>query len=381
MIKLFKNATEYTPQYLGTKDVLVCSDKISHIEDNINLADASEVEVIDTKGYILTPGFVDSLVHITGGGGEGGFSTRTREMEVDDAVRAGVTTLIGVLGTDSITRSLENLLAKTYALNHQGLSVFCYTGSYHTPAVTITGSVTKDIMLFEKVIGLGEVAIADHRSSQLSSAELAKFASEVRVGGMLSGKAGIVSVHVGDEPSRLQILHDVADLTDVPITQFYPTHINRNPSLFEAGLKFAERGGYIDFTTSTNDQILAAGELKAAEALSLAVNRGISIERITMSSDGNASLPTFNSQGELTGLEMGEVKSLHTAFVEAVKNYDVPFEIALASITSSPADILALKTKGRIKVGNDADINLLCEKTLDVKTVYSKGKKILKANS
>ena len=189
-------------------------------------------------------------------------------MNVSEAIVGGVTTVIGVLGTDSITRSLENLLAKSYALEEQGISVFSYTGSYHLPAVTITESVTKDIMLIDKFIGIGEVAIADHRGSQLSVQELAKAASEARVGGMLSGKVGIVSIHVGDGERGLSLLHQVAEETDIPLAQFYPTHINRTAKLLEQGIELAKAGGYIDFTTSTNEQILASGEVKAAEAFS-----------------------------------------------------------------------------------------------------------------
>ena len=137
-MQLIKNAQVYAPMYLGKKDVLLGGGKILAIEDTIELSANSFITVIDASGLILTPGFVDSLVHITGGGGEGGYTTRTPEMHINDAIKGGVTTVIGVLGTDAQTRSLENLLAKAYALEEQGLSVFCYTGSYHLPMVTIT---------------------------------------------------------------------------------------------------------------------------------------------------------------------------------------------------------------------------------------------------
>jgi len=379
-MKLIKNAQVFAPQDLGRKDLLIAAGKIIAIEDNISIDLPDLVEVIDATGKLVTPGFVDSLVHITGGGGEGGYATRTPEMNVEEAFAGGVTTVIGVLGTDAETRSLENLLAKAYGLEEQGLSVFCHTGSYHFPMVTVSGSVKRDIMLIEKFIGVGEVAIADHRSSQMTPEELARLASEARVAGMLAGKSGIVSIHVGDEPAKLSKLQRVVEQTDIPISQFYPTHINRSASLLEAGFEFAKQGGYIDFTTSTTEQIIAQGEVPAAKALALAIEKGVAISQLTMSSDGNASLPTFDQHGSLIELTVGQVKSLHQSMVAAVKQYYLPFELALTSITQSPAKLLKLENKGVLAVGNDADINVLNNESLAIEMVIAKGKKVVENN-
>ncbi len=375
-MKLIRNAQVYSPTSLGIKDVLIAANKIIAIEDDLSHMTNELTEVIDASGQILTPGFVDSLVHITGGGGEGGYATRTPEMHVDEAFIGGVTTVIGALGTDAETRSLENLLAKTYGLEEQGLSAYCYTGSYHFPMVSITESVKRDIMLIEKFIGVGEVAIADHRSSQMSVAEMARVASEARVGGMLAGKKGIVSIHVGDEPAKLSKLTRVVEQTDIPISQFYPTHINRNKALLEAGFDYAKQGGNLDFTTSTTEQIIEQGETPAAKALAMALAEGIDISQLTMSSDGNASLPTFDEHGQLIELEVGRVSSLHQSMVDAVLVHQVPLALALASITKSPANILSLMQKGQIKVGNDADVNLLDATTLAIKHVIAKGQSV-----
>jgi len=377
-MKLIKNAQVFSPVPLGQKDVLIAANKIIAIEDDLSHMANDLTEVINASGQILTPGFVDSLVHITGGGGEGGYTTRTPEMHINEAFIGGVTTVIGVLGTDAETRSLENLLAKAYGLEEQGLSVFCYTGSYHYPMVTITESIKRDIMLIEKFIGVGEVAIADHRSSHLNPTELARLASEARVAGMLSGKSGIVSIHVGDESGKLSKLQRVVEQSDIPIRQFYPTHINRNESLLHAGFEFADQGGFIDFTTSTTEQIIAQGEIPAAQALALALKKGIDIKQLTMSSDGNASLPIFDEQGKLIELQVGQVRSLHQSMVDAVLLHKVPLELALSAITSSPAGILQLNNKGQLVVGVDADLNLLDSESLAVKTVIAKGKQVIR---
>ena len=377
-MKLFKQVEVFSPQSIGIKDVLVAGDKIIAVEDTITNMDAPFIEVVRCENQILVPGFVDSLVHISGGGGEGGYATRTPEMDIKEAFIGGVTTVIGALGTDAESRSLENLLAKAHGLDEQGLSVYCHTGSYHFPMVSILSSVKRDIMFIDKFIGVGEVAIADHRSSQMTAEEMARVASKARIGGMLSGKAGVVSIHVGDETDQLTLLHKVIEGFDIPITQFYPTHINRTELTLQAGFEFAKQGGQIDFTTSTTPQIIEQGEIPAAKALARAINEGIGIEHITMSSDGNASLPIFDEKGQLIDLQVGRVKSLHQSMVDAVQQYGVDFQLALSAITSSPSDILKLKYKGRIAVNKDADINLLDKDTLAVRHVFAKGKHVFK---
>ncbi|MDN3651605.1 beta-aspartyl-peptidase [Thalassotalea ponticola] len=372
-MKLFKQAHVLTPESIGIKDVLVSGSRIVAIDDNIDIKATHGLEVVDCTGKYLVPGFVDSLVHISGGGGEGGFTTRTPQMPFADAVKGGVTSLIGVLGTDAITRSLEDLLAKAKALKSNGLSVYCHTGNYHYPVVTITGSVEKDIMLIDEFIGVGEIAIADHRGSQLSWQELARIAAQARVGGMLAGKGGKVSIHVGDGKDGLNILHQVAKYSDIALAQFYPTHINRTESVLKQGFALAKAGGFIDFTTSTTEQILADGEVAAPLALKQALDHGVAVGQITMSSDGNASLPVFDKQGKLIDLQIGQVTSLHQAFVDAVKEHDVEISSALKTITLNPARILGLAHKGQLAKGCDADIAILDCKTLAVEQVYAMG--------
>ena len=372
MITLLRNVNVYSPTHLGMNDILIANDKIAAIAPAIHLS-SDAVRVIDGQGLAAMPGLVDSLVHITGGGGEGGFHTRTPEMQLTEASLHGVTTVIGALGTDATTRSLEELVAKAKALNYEGISAYCYTGSYHLPPPTITGSVTKDIMLIDPIIGIGEVAIAEHRSSQPTVTELAKVAAEASVGGMLSNKKGIVSIHTGDSEEKLQMLHRVVDESDIPAHQFYPTHINRNQSLLEAGKAWAQRGGYIDMTTSTNAQFIAEGEIPAADAIAWCLQQGISATQLTMSSDGNASLPVFDNHGQLVGLEVGRVASLFNAFSTLASTSGVSMEQAIRTVSTSSADILKLPTKGRLIAGSDADIVLFDATTFDIHHVFAKG--------
>ncbi|MGM0835046.1 MAG: beta-aspartyl-peptidase [Bacillota bacterium] len=375
MLKLIKNVHVYAPENLGRKDVLLIGDKIGAVEDEITLqTNLQNIELIDGEGQLLVPGFIDAHVHITGGGGEGSYHTRTPELMLTDATTSGITTLVGVLGTDGTTRTMASLIAKARALEEEGISCYVHTGSYQVPVKTLTDTIENDLILIDKIIGVGEIAIADHRSSQPTMEEIAKIAASARVGGMLSGKGGIVNIHVGESHSKLSLIEKVVEETDIPITQFYPTHINRNQKLFEAGIHFAKNGGYVDFTTSTVQRFLDQGEVSCSTGLKRMLEAGVPIQNITFTSDGQASLPEFNVQGELVGLQVGKVRSLFQAVKEAILQEGIPLEVAIRVITENPARILKLAQKGTVSTGKDADLVMLDPQTLTIQTVFAKGK-------
>ncbi|QCX32536.1 beta-aspartyl-peptidase [Caloramator sp. E03] len=375
MIKLIKGVKIFSPDYLGEGDILIICDKIGAVSKFIDIDKIAEVEleIIDGTNKIAVPGFIDSHVHISGGGGEGGYKTRTPEIMLSDLIIGGITTVVGCLGTDGITRSMEGLLAKARGLEEEGITAYIYTGSYRVPITTITGSVMKDIMLIDKVIGAGEIAISDHRSSQPTIDMIMQLVADARVAGILSGKAGIVNFHLGEGGRMLNYLHEIVIKTEIPYTQFLPTHINRNEQLLNEGIKFAKAGGFIDFTTSSDSVFWEKGEVKASKALKLCIEEGVDINHITFTSDGQGSLPMFNDKKEFIGLGIGKVTSLYYEVRDAIIEDNVPFEKAIRVITSNPAFLLKLKNKGRIEKGFDADIVLVDKETLDIDTVIAKG--------
>lgn len=378
-IKLFKNAHIISPQDSGVMDVLVAGHQIAALGIDLETGNSNlPVEVIDASGCYLVPGFVDSLVHFIGGGGEGGFASRTPEMQLTNATLGGVTTAIGVLGTDATTRTLTNLLAKAHALETEGITTYCHTGSYEIPCRTLMGSITDDLILIDKFIGVGEIAISDFRSSQPTIDEIRKVAAAAKVGGILSGKAGVVSVHVGSGESLLQPLWQAVTGTELKLSQFYPTHINRNEALFQAGIEFAKAGGVIDFTTSTTAYDVQHGEVAAAEALARALQAGVPAMNLTLSSDGNASLPIYNDDGELIGLEVGKVQSLYQVARQAVLEHQVALTDAITAITAAPAAVLGLKHKGHIAAGLDADLVLLDKTDFTIRDVFARGRQLVK---
>lgn len=377
MLTLLRNARLYAPASRGLCNLLISDRRIAAITAAHDLpASGSAVQEIDLGGRRIIPGLVDPLVHFIGGGGEGGFATRTPELALDEALASGGTTLIGALGTDALTRTPAALLGKARELAAGGLSTYCYTGSYQLPAVTVTDSVASDLMFIPEFIGVGEIAISDHRGSQPSWQELARLASEARTAGMLAGKAGIVFIHTGDADSRLEPLRDVARHSAIPLSQFYPTHINRTPPLFEDGLRLIREGGRIDLTTSTTPALLAEGEIAASEAVARALHARVDLSRVSLSSDANASLPQFDAGGRFVGLEPGRLGSLFTVLGECVNDHGIALEAALGCATTHAAEALGLATKGRIEVGNDADLLVLADEGWSIDEVWALGRRV-----
>lgn len=381
MITIIKNIKVYGPEFREVQDILLIGEKIAFIGSDISadFHNSIQVNVIDGEGKIAVPGFIDSHVHMLGGGGEGGYKTRTPEIMLTDLTSAGITTAVGCLGTDGVTRNMMSLLAKAKGLEEEGISAFIYTGSYQIPVRTLTGSIMEDLLAIDKIIGVGEIALSDHRSSQPTFDEFVRTAADARVGGMLSGKAGILDIHLGDGERGIEYIFRAIEETEIPITQFLPTHINRNPHLFEQGLNFARKGGYIDFTGSEEPELSEeAGEVSFGKGVRRLLEEGISDETFTLSSDAQGSLPIFNEKKEYIGLGVGSAKCLWKEIRHAILTEHIPLEIAMKAVTANPAKILKLAGKGRLENGYDADICILSEATMEIDTVIAKGQLMVK---
>ena len=375
---LIKNAVVYAPQYMGKKDVLIGGEKILKIAAELPDVAAYGVEVIDGSGKLLMPGLIDSHVHILGGGGEGGARTRTPEIMLSEIIRGGVTTVVGCLGTDGCTRTMSNLLAKAKGLEEEGITAYVYTGSYQVPVRTITGSIMDDIILFDRIIGTGEIAVSDHRSSQPTREEFEKLVAETRVGGILSAKAGVVNIHMGGGKRKMELLYDVLDRTEIPAVNMLPTHINRSLEMMQDGIAYAKKyGGCIDLTTSFDMEHATADEVKASRGLKMALEEGVSSDKITFSSDAQGSLPIFTPDGSFAGLGVGSITSLYQEMKDTVLKEGLSLETALMAVTSNPASVLRLVGKGRIEAGMDADLLLADQQTLEIDSVFAKGKQMM----
>lgn len=375
MFKLFKKAYVLAPEDLGLKDVLVVGNKIVMIENNIDCEEFKEcVEVYNLEGSYLVPGFIDQHVHMIGGGGEGGFATRTPEVMLSDLTTCGITSVVGVLGTDNVTRHMESLLAKARGLEEEGLSTWIYSGAYPGGNPNLTGSLRSDIILIDKIVG-GKVAMSDHRSAQPTKEDIMKLAAEARVGGMLSGKAGVLHIHMGEGQRKMDFLFKIAEETELMPSQFTPTHVNRNREVLEDGIKLAKAGAVIDLTcTGSSDN---SSFVKTYEAVKVCIDAGVPLDKITMSSDSNGSMPVFNEKKEIIGLAVASASGLLESVVDIVEQEVLSLAEAIKLITTNPANSLKLKNKGKIALSYDADLVVL-KQDLTIKHVFAKGKCMIK---
>lgn len=370
MIKLFKNAHVFAPEDLGIKDVLVVGDKICRIADKIEGYDAlQDAEIFELNGKILVPGYIDLHVHITGGGGEQGPASRVPESYLTAFTTNGITTVVGLLGTDGITRSLENLVAKARALTEEGITVYCLTSYYAYPPTTMTGSVEKDIAMITPMIGV-KVAVSDHRSSNPSGEDLIALGVQARRAGLISNTPGLVTLHMGSGKGKLDPLFYALDNSDLPAKNFLPTHMLRTDELIDEGVKLIQRGGYVDCTAGADDKEL---EVNAEKLFDLLHREGVSADHVSLSSDAFGSQPKFDTNGECIGLTYASPKYLHKT-VQSLVRRGMALTEALKPLTTTPAVLLAKEgCKGCICSGADADL-LVLDAELNICSVFAKGK-------
>ncbi len=356
---LLRNATVYAPEPLGLLDLLVGGERILWMgAAGLPMPTALQVEEVDMGGRRVIPGLIDGHAHLTGGGGEAGPATRVPAPMLSHYTAGGVTSVVGVLGTDDVTRSTADLVAAARGLVAEGISAWCHTGGYHLPPVTLTGTVRGDIAQIDRIIGVGEVAISDHRSSQPTLDELLRIASEAHVGGMMSGKAGILHLHLGDGVRGLELIQWALDTSEIPARVFNPTHVNRKRALFDAAVALTARGCTIDITAFpvADDEDAWPADV----ALERYLASGAPPERVTISSDGGGCLPEFDADGRIVRMEVGRSTAL-SGTLRTLLGRGYALERVLPAFTSNVAGFLRLPRKGRVAVGGDADLVVLDE--------------------
>lgn len=355
-MKLLKNANLYAPAPQGRKDLLIEGERILRIDDEIRGYEGlPEVQVFDLEGKTVVPGYIDLHVHITGGGGEQGPASRVPESQLSVFLKNGITTVVGLLGTDGITRSVENLVAKARALTEEGMTAYTLTSAYGYPPTTITGSVEKDIVMIPPMIGV-KVAVSDHRSSNPTGEDLIALATAARRAGLLSGTPGLVTMHMGSGKGRLDPIFYVLDHSDVPAKNLLPTHMLRTRELMEAGAELVRRGGYMDCTAGSDPSDM---EEAAAKLMELLAMKGVSADHVTLSSDAFGSQPRFDEDGNCVGLTYASPRYLHETIRSLVRR-GMPLEEALKLLTTTPATLLGKEgVKGAAVRGADADLLVL----------------------
>lgn len=369
MAILIKNARVFAPEDLGVKDVLMAAERVLAIGENLD-PNLPDLEVIDAKGMLLTPGFFDQHIHVTGGGGEGGPQSRTPELLLSELIACGTTSVVGLSGTDFITRSMSNLLAKVRALQAEGVSAWMHTSNYHFPSFTLTDSVANDIFMIPEVLGV-KVALGDHRSSFPTTQEILHLLTDIRVAGMVAGKIGFLHIHSGNVPGAFEMYDEIV-AKGFPIRHIRPTHCGRIRHVFDSAIRFARKGGWIDITTGASccfDH--------PAQAVVEAMNSGIDPTHITISTDGHGSVPRFNEKGEMVGLGVGGVEGNLVETKRMIAELNVPIETALTFSTKNVGMALGLPDQGVIAKGACANACLFTE-DFDLRYVVARGQVMMR---
>lgn len=356
MLTLIENGEIYAPEPSGKGSILMARDfilKVGKIDQKAVEKLGVECEVIDAKDCLVTPGFIDPHEHLLGGSGEDGFSTQTPEIYAAEIVAAGITTVVGCLGVDTTMKTLPGLLAKVKALKEEGLSAFMWSGGYNVPPTTITKDTRDDIMFIEEVIGAGEIAISDERSTEPDFHELAHLVHDAYVGGMLSRKAGRTHFHVGNGPRRMRLLFDLIEKDDVSPDWLYPTHINRSEELMLEAVELSKQGSFVDIDTVDED---------LPEWLKFYKENGGDMSKLTVSSDSSITSP----------------QNLFNQIRACVIEHKFDLEEVLSLVTRNCAAALKLGNKGVLTEGNAADVVVLDKKSLEIRDVISNGRRLFK---
>lgn len=355
MLILIENGEVYAPEPRGRCPVLLVGGVVGRVGGVDRRAAGSlglELEVIDATGCVVTPGFIDPHEHLTGGSGEKGFASRTPEIYAREIAGAGITTVVGCLGVDTTTKTMPDLLAKAKGLREEGLSAFVWTGGYDIRPRALTGSVRDDIMFVEEVVGAGEVAVADERSSAPRPEELARLARDADVGGMLSGKAGLTHVHVGEGRERLRLLRAAVEEFGTPPGCLYPTHVERSEALMEEAIALSRAGSFVDVDTVEED---------LHRWLRFYLENGGDAARLTVSSDASISSP----------------RTLFEQVRGCVLSHGFKLEQVLPHVTSNPASALKLADKGELAPGRAADVLVLQTRSLELREVIAGGRRLV----
>jgi beta-aspartyl-dipeptidase (metallo-type) len=358
VLTLLTDADLHAPEARGVCHVLVAGGTVVWIGADVPTLDPQlEVAVVPLGGRRVIPGLVDGHVHVTGGGGEGGPATRVPPPPLTAYTRHGVTAVIGLLGTDDIVRSPADVLSRVHGLRAEGLRAWMLTGGYHLPAATVTGALRTDLVHLDPVLGVGEVAMSDHRGTVVTAQVLLDLASEVRAAALLGGKAGSIHLHLGDGRDGLNPLREAIARDHVPVQLWHPTHVNRQSALLDDAIDLAVTHGLrIDVTAFPVDRDDPA--VPAATAIARALRAGVKPGQVTLSSDAGGSLPVFDTAGRLAGLGVGSAAGLLPT-VAALTADGIALSDAVACVTSGPADQLGLAHVGRLAVGAPADLVVL----------------------
>jgi beta-aspartyl-dipeptidase (metallo-type) len=187
----------------------------------------------------------------------------------------------------------------------------------------------------------------------------------------LGGKAGILHLHLGDGKRALETVFRIVRETEIPATQIIPTHCNRNQQLLDEALRYAAEDGRVDLTAEIG---VNGSGISVEAAVRTAIERGVPLDRISVSSDANGSLVEFDDAGNLEKMGVATQASLLDSLRGLVQEGGLELADACTPFTSNPARFYKLERKGRVAAGADADL-LVLDRDLELVHVLARGQR------
>lgn len=325
-------------------------------------------EVVDLAGERLVPGFIDSHLHILGGGGGGGFPTRIPELPVDAALEAGITTCVAMPGVDPLTRPLRALLALAASFREQGVRALPMTGGFVWPTETLTGSVRSDLHTIPSLTGV-KIALGEHLATAPTAHELERLLVEIDWAAHTTGRGILLHAHLGTAAQPAARLEAALEAVPVDRGRVQVTHANYTRDTLDAAIRLGLAGCRIDVNPLIRPDRIG-GAIAPTEAIAALLGAGVALDRLSLSTDGNASVPRTLTDGTPEGFshQLGLARAVGNVVAAGV----LDAAAALQLITANPAAALRRHDLGRIARGAAADLVGLDDE-FAVRTVISGG--------
>jgi beta-aspartyl-dipeptidase (metallo-type) len=362
-MKVVRCGQVLAPEPLGARDLVVAGGRIvAAAEPGIEIT-GLEVDVLDLRGHTVTAGFIDNHVHVLGGGGGLGFASRAPELQTSQLTRAGITSVIGMLGFDATSKDMRALIAKTKAFKEDGISAWALTGAtLEHPVPTLTGRIRDDIAFVEEIIGVGEISVSELGYAYDSNGPGAQYIAEAATAGLLAGrlarKRGYLCLQVPPyHGACLKPVMDMLDRTGLPIAQLLPSHVNQTDAYMEDAILWAKRGGFVDVGANYGPENNFSRATPPGKAIVRLLEAGAPLTHILLSSDGNGAPPKEEKrEGQPAVANYMPVGALHATWRRLIIEEGVSPTDALCVVTANVADATGLMRKGRIAAGLDADL-------------------------
>lgn len=350
-------------------DVLLAGTAIAAVAPDLgSVPGALPVAEVDVSGHLLLPSFVDQHSHPTGGGGGGGPETLSSPIPFAEYVAAGIGTVVGCSGNDSVVRRPEALLARVKGLRRLGLNAHLLTGEIGYPPETITGSIRRDLALIDEVRGVK--AAVGGRGSIVRRRQLADLAGEAARGSRSAGKAPLLHLHLEPDVASIRLVARAVAHGDVAPETVTVTHVNWNDAVLDEAIGLAERGVNLDVTACIRPEYFP-GTIDPLVALRALLDQ-VDPARVTISSDAGGNHP-----GPDGTLVLHQPGLLADVFASGLRTGLLTVPELVQVFSTNPAARLGLTDVGAVRVGARADVLLVDPGSGRIGTAYLGGRRVV----